>query len=183
VPALVGLGAAARAAREEGEGRTARLAALRDRFEAGLARIPGAAVHCAGAPRLPNTSHVELPGADGEALLIRLDLAGFAVSTGSACASGAVEPSHTLLAAGFPAEVALASLRVSFGISNTEAEVDTFLEALAREVAEVRGLIDQKGRYAAPPGAARPAVPGEGTGVAEQQAAAVPGGPGAGVAR
>ncbi len=141
VPALAGLGAAAAAAREEGEGRRALLAALRDRFERGLlARVPGAAVHCAGSPRLPNTSHVEIAGADGEALLIRLDLAGFAVSTGSACASGAVEPSHTLLAAGYREEVALSSLRVSFGITNTEAEVDAFLSALEREVAELRAL-------------------------------------------
>jgi cysteine desulfurase len=149
VPALVGLGAAASAALEEGEGRTAKLAALRDRFERGLARIPGAAVHCAGSPRLPNTSHVEIAGADGEALLIRLDLAGFAVSTGSACASGAVEPSHTLLAAGFPREVALSSLRVSFGIANSEAEVDAFLEVLEREVAEVREMTGALGTGAA----------------------------------
>ncbi|HEX5761096.1 MAG TPA: cysteine desulfurase family protein, partial [Thermoanaerobaculia bacterium] len=141
VPALVGLGAAAAAARAEGEARGARLAALRDRFECGLGRIPGAEVHCAGAPRLPNTSHVGFPGADGEALFIRLDLSGFAVSTGAACASGAVEPSHTLLAAGFSREVALSSLRVSFGITNTEEEVDAFLDVLAREVEEVRGLI------------------------------------------
>ncbi len=142
VPALVGLGAAAAAAREEGAARTERLAALRDRFERGLGRIPGAEVHCAGAPRLPNTSHVGFPGADGEALFIRLDLAGFAVSTGAACASGAIEPSHTLLAAGFSREVALSSLRVSFGISNTEEQVDAFLEALEREVAEVRRLME-----------------------------------------
>lgn len=139
-PALVGLGAAAAAARTEGAARTAKLAALRDRFERGLAQIPGAAVHCAAVPRLPNTSHLEVAGTDGEALFIRLDLAGFAVSTGSACASGAVEPSHTLLAAGFSRQVALSSLRVSFGISNTEAEVDAFLAALARETAALRAL-------------------------------------------
>ncbi len=120
--------------------RPRRLAALRRRFEAGLAAIPGAVVHCRTAPRLPNTSHVAFPGAEGEALLIRLDLAGFAVSTGSACSSGTVEPSKTLLAMGLPAAEALSSIRVSFGISNRPAEVDRFLVALGREVATLRRL-------------------------------------------
>jgi len=120
--------------------RPQRLAALRRRFEAGLAAIPGAVVHCRTAPRLPNTSHVAFPGAEGEALLIRLDLAGFAVSTGSACSSGTVEPSKTLLAMGLPAAEALSSIRVSFGISNRPAEVDRFLIALGHEVATLRRL-------------------------------------------
>ncbi len=142
VPAIVGLGAAAALAQEE-VGRQLRqrqLAALRDRFEDGLAAVPGAVVHCRTAPRLPNTSHVALPGVEGEALLIRLDLAGFAVSTGSACSSGAVEPSKTLLAMGLPPEEALSSIRVSFGIGNRPAEVDLFVAALAREAAELRRL-------------------------------------------
>ena len=139
VPALVGLGEAAAAAREEMADRTAHLAALRDRFEAGLAeRLPGVLFHCQASPRLPNTSHVAFPGVEGESLLIRLDLAGFAVSTGSACSSGTVEPSKTLLAIGLPVEEALSSLRVSFGITNTMADVDAFLDALEREVAELR---------------------------------------------
>jgi len=142
VPAIVGLGAAATAAREELPQRTAHLAALRDRFEAALPdRIPGAIVHCQGSPRLPNTSHVAFEGVEGESLLIRLDLAGFAVSTGSACSSGSVEPSKTLLAAGISREEALSSLRVSFGIGNTMADVDAFLAALAREVAELRRAV------------------------------------------
>jgi len=121
--------------------RPLRLAALRDRFEAGLAAaVPGAVVHCRTAPRLPNTSHVALDGVEGEALLIRLDLAGFAVSTGSACSSGTVEPSQTLLAMGLSAEEALSSIRVSFGIANRPAEVDLFLGALGREAAALRRL-------------------------------------------
>lgn len=140
VPAIVGLGEAAAVVLDEGPARTAHLAALRDRFEAGLGIIPGAVLHCAGSPRLPNTSHVAFPGAEGEALLIRLDLAGFAVSTGSACSSGTVEPSKTLLAIGLSPEEALSSLRVSFGVPNTFEEVDAFLETLAREVAELRRL-------------------------------------------
>lgn len=142
VPAIVGLGAAAAAAREEMAHRTAHLAALRDRFEAALPdRVPGAIVHCRRSPRLPNTSNVAFQGVEGESLLIRLDLAGFAVSTGAACSSGSVEPSKTLLAAGISREEALSSLRVSFGIGNTIAEVDAFLAALAREVAELRRAV------------------------------------------
>jgi cysteine desulfurase len=146
VAAIVGLGAAAALAIEEvgapgdpGE-RPARLAALRDRFEAGLDAIPGVAVHCRKAPRLPNTSHLALRAVEGEALLIRLDLAGFAISTGSACSSGTVEPSKTLLAMRLPAEEALSSIRVSFGISNRPEDVDRFLAALAREAAALRRL-------------------------------------------
>jgi cysteine desulfurase len=153
VPALVGLGAAAALAREEIAARTAHLAALRDRFEAGLGAIPDAVVHCAGSPRLPNTSHVAILDVEGESLLIRLDLAGFAVSTGSACSSGAVEPSRALLAAGIPAAEALSSIRVSFGAENTPAEVDAFLAVLARETAALRRVSTGSGRRAAGAGA------------------------------
>ncbi len=142
VPAIVGLGAAAVAAREEMAARTAHLAALRDRFEAALPRrVPGAVLHCQASPRLPNTSHIAVTGLEGESLLIRLDLAGFAVSTGSACSSGSVEPSKTLLAAGISRQEALSSLRVSFGIGNTMEDVDAFLDALARETAELRRAV------------------------------------------
>jgi cysteine desulfurase len=139
VPAIVGLGECAAVAREEMAARGAHLAALRDRFEAGLAdRMPEAILHCQASPRLPNTSHVAFPGVEGESLLIRLDLAGFAVSTGSACSSGAVEPSKTLLAIGLSPDEALSSLRISFGIFNTPEEVDALLDALDREVAALR---------------------------------------------
>jgi cysteine desulfurase len=145
VAGIVGLGAAAALARDEVDGqlrppRPLQLAALRDRFEAGLRAVPGAIVHCRTAPRLPNTSHVAFAGVEGEALLIRLDLAGFAVSTGSACSSGTVEPSQTLLAMGLSPAEALSSIRVSFGIANHAAEVDRFLAALAGEVAALRRL-------------------------------------------
>lgn len=142
VPGAVGLGEACRLARVELDHRHAFLGTLRDRFERGLAKVPGSVVHCAGSPRLPHTSHVAFLGVEGEGLLIRLDLAGFAVSTGSACSSGAVEPSRTLLAMGITPEEALASLRVSFGMTNTEEDVDRFLDALAREVVELRRLTD-----------------------------------------
>ncbi len=141
VPAIVGLGVAAELAARERSERHRHLASLRDRIERGLtqaAGIPDARVHGADRPRLPNTTHVAFSGVEGEALLIRLDLAGFAVSTGSACSSGTVEPSKGMLAAGFSSEEALSSLRVSVGMTNTEAEIDAFLLALAREVAALR---------------------------------------------
>jgi cysteine desulfurase len=140
VPAVVGMGQAAQLAADELESRRQHLTSLRDRFESGLSRIPAAIVHGRGAPRLPNTSHVAFPGADAESLLIRLDLQGFAVSSGSACSSGTVEPSPTLLAMGVPSEEATCSLRVSLGRTNTAPEVDDLLVVLAREVAELRRL-------------------------------------------
>ena len=149
VPAIVGLGAAAEIAARDLAERHRHLSALRDRFEAGLTEIPSARIHARTLPRLPNTSHVAFADVEGEALLIRLDLAGFAVSTGSACSSGAVEPSKGMLAAGFSAEEALSSLRVSFGLPNTAAEVDAFLVALAREVAALRRLAPALAAHAA----------------------------------
>lgn len=140
VPGIVGLGEACRLAGAELAERRRFLASLRDRFEAGLSPIPDVVVHCTASPRLPHTSHLAFLGVEGESLLIRLDLAGYAVSTGSACSSGAVEPSKTLTAMGLAVDEALASLRISFGIINTAEEVDGFLPVLAREVAELRRL-------------------------------------------
>lgn len=142
VPALVGLGEACRLAAEELPEREGRLAGLQERFEAAvLERLPDARLHCAGSPRLPQTCHVAFPGAEGEALLLRLDAAGFAVSTGSACSSGKPEPSKALLAMGLDPEEALASIRVSFGIGNTAGEVDALVAALEREVGALRRLM------------------------------------------
>jgi len=140
VPAVVGFGEAARLAANDLDMRSSSMLGLRERFESGLGRIPDAVVHGRSAERLPNTSHIALLGADSEALLIRLDLAGFAVSSGSACSSGTVEPSRTLLAMGVPKEEASCSLRISFGPGNTFQEVDAFLEILAQEAAELRRL-------------------------------------------
>ena len=138
VPAAVGLGAACELARRELASRHAHLLALRGRFEEGLAGIPETTVHGLGAPRLPHTTNVRFAGLIGHDLAIRLDLAGFAVSTGAACHSGVVEPSGTLLAMGLPADEALGALRVSFGMTNTLAEVERFLPVLAREAAALR---------------------------------------------
>ena len=140
VAALVGFGACAEFASKELDRRIERLNGLRAGLEAGLAGIPDARVHCASSPRLPHTTHVAFPGVIGEELVVRLDLAGFAVSTGAACASGVVEPSRTLLAMGVDAAEALASIRISLGPSNREVEVERFLPVLAREVAAIRSL-------------------------------------------
>lgn len=138
VPAVVGLGEAARLALDELEQRTAFLADLRSRFEDGVRAIPGAVIHCSGSPRLPNTSHIAFPGLDGHDLLIRMDLAGYAVSTGSACSSGSSSMSTTMQALELPLEESAASLRVSFGMMNTGEEVDALLAALGVEVEALR---------------------------------------------
>ncbi len=140
VPAIVGLGRAAALARAELAARHERLRSLRDRFESGLcSSLPQTVVHCASSPRLPHTSNIAIHGCDAQTLLMRLDLRGYAVSAGSACASGAIEPSRTLLALGLPIEEARCSLRISFGTENSESEVDEFLDVLAEEVAALRG--------------------------------------------
>jgi len=108
-----------------------RLAALRDRFERALCREhPRARVHGAGAPRLANTTNVCFPGVDAETVLIALDLEGFAVSVGAACASGTMRPSPVLLAMGVSVEDARGSIRISFGRDTTDAEVTGLLGAL-----------------------------------------------------
>jgi cysteine desulfurase len=138
LPAIVGLGEAAAVASAELEERGRHLASLRDRFEAGLGEIPGAVVHCRDVPRLPSTSHVAFHGCSGHQLMLRLDHRGYAVSTGSACHSGKPQPSPALVAMGVAEDEALASLRVSFGMPNTAAEIDGFLEVLTAEVASAR---------------------------------------------
>ncbi len=120
--------------------RIERFRRLRDGLEAGLGDIPEARLHCGSSPRLPHTTHVAFCGLIGEELVVRLDLAGFAVSTGAACASGVVEPSRTLLAMGVDPTEALASIRISLGTTNDEAEIARFLPVLAREVEALREL-------------------------------------------
>lgn len=138
VPGIVGLGEAAALAEAELSDRGRRLAELRDTFEAGLAKIPGAVVHCADSPRLPHTCHVAFLGVSGHSLMLALDAQGVAVSTGSACHSGAPQPSQVLLAMGVDRDEALASLRISFGITNTREEVERVLDLLVREVEKAR---------------------------------------------
>src|SRR6516164_9651886 len=125
VPGIVGLGKAAELARTGLErGEDGKMAAMRDRLERALARIEAMAVNGAGAPRVPSTANVRFDAIEGEALVIALDLKGLAVSTGAACSSGAIEPSHVLLAMGLKPERARASIRFSLGKQTTEEEID-----------------------------------------------------------
>ena len=134
VPGIVGLGMTAELARLELPERIRHLRALRDPLEEGLARIPGVRLHSQHAPRLPHTTNAAFPGATGLDLVHRLDEAGYAVSTGAACNTAKPEPSATLTAMGIPAEEALSTLRISFGMTNQLAEVEGFLEVLATQI-------------------------------------------------
>jgi cysteine desulfurase len=117
------------------------LSKLRDRLERGiLERVPDVKVNSGGVERTPNTSNLMFEGIGAEALLIALDLRGFAVSTGSACSSGSVEPSHVLLAMGLSPEEARASVRFSLGAGNDEAQVDALAGAVEEAVAQLRRL-------------------------------------------
>jgi cysteine desulfurase len=141
VPGLAGLGAAAVAARVKLATEPARLASLRDRLEAGiLSSVAGTAVNGAREPRVANTTNVSFDGVEAESLLIALDLAGVAVSTGSACSSGTLEPSHVLRAMGFPPHRTQNSIRFSLGQDNTEAEVDHVIAILPGIVEKLRSL-------------------------------------------
>jgi cysteine desulfurase len=141
VPGIVALGAACELAGNTLAAESERLAALRDRFESGvLGRISGAGVNAGRANRTPNTSNIYFDGVDGEAMVIALDLRGFAVSTGSACSSGAITPSHVLTALGLPADRARSSLRFSLGRSTTADQVDALLDALVASVAHLRRI-------------------------------------------
>ena len=137
----VALGAACSWTRANVAAEGNRLRLLRDRLEQGmLQRVPHARVNSADAPRTPNTTNIEFEGIEGEALVIALDLAGFAVSTGAACSSGAVQPSHVLTAMGRSAAEARATIRFSLGRSNDAAQVDELTEAVAAAVERLRKL-------------------------------------------
>jgi cysteine desulfurase len=141
VPAIAGLGVAAALAGKKIASESARLSRLRDRLEAGiLAGVPGTAVNGAREPRVPNTTNISFDRVEAESLLIALDLDGVAVSTGSACSSGTLEPSHVLRAIGLPAHRTQNSLRFSLGMFSTEEEVDLVIGVLPRIVEKLRGL-------------------------------------------
>jgi cysteine desulfurase len=141
VPGIVGLGTAARLAVEEQQVLAARLRELRDELERRLlAIVPDAVINGWQAERAPHISNVSIPGTDSEALLMHLDLAGIACSSGSACSTGAVEPSHVLTAMGVPRELGIAALRFSFGKDSTIEDVDAVTAALPRIVEKVRSL-------------------------------------------
>jgi cysteine desulfurase len=141
VAGIVGLGKAAEIVRKSLAEDAQRVSALRDKLEHGLlTRVPHARVNGGGAPRTPNTSNLVFPGIEGEALLIALDLKGLACSTGAACSSGAVEPSHVLTAIGLPPDEARASLRFSLGRHTTEGEIEFALQVVPAAVEQLRDL-------------------------------------------
>ncbi len=145
VAGIAGFGAAAEAAARDLKADAARMAALRDRLEAGLkAATPRVIIFGAEAERVPNTTLFALPGAKAETAVIALDLEGFAVSSGAACSSGKVKPSHVLAAMGAAPELARGGIRVSLGWSTTEADIDRFLNAWIKVASallkETRGM-------------------------------------------
>ena len=141
VPGAAAFGRAAEVAEARLETEAQRVGQLRDRLEAAiLERIPHTGVNGNRAARTPNTANIYFDGLEGEALVIGLDLRGFAVSSGAACSSGAVEPSHVLTAIGLKAERARASIRFSLGRANTADQVDALVEAVAASVAHLRRL-------------------------------------------
>jgi len=144
VATLAGFGAAAEAARLERKKASGQLLRLRAKLETRLLELfPSIRFHGQAAPRLPNTVNFAIPGLPGETLAIALDLAGFALSTGSACASGAVEPSHVLVEMGQDPVQARGALRLSMGWSTDAEQVDRFLSSMPSIVAQVReGLGD-----------------------------------------
>jgi cysteine desulfurase len=139
VPAIVGLGKASELAREELDRSAARIERLRDRMERALMdRVPNVVRHGEGAPRVPNTSHLSFVGAEGEHLILSLDMKGIAVSSGAACKAGSSHPSHVLLAMGVPREVAQAAVRFSLGRCSTDEEIDRVLEIVPAVVQKLR---------------------------------------------
>ncbi len=139
LPYIEALALALELANESLEHEMPRLASLRDRFEREVSsRIEGVLVNGDAAPRVPNTSNLRFTGADGEALLIALDLAGICVSAGAACASGSLTPSHVLSAMGLTPNQAHESLRFSFGRASTDADVDAAIAALVEAVPRAR---------------------------------------------
>ena len=142
VPGIVALGRAAELAREAfARGDLERMSRLRDRLEQTiLSEVESTGVNGQGAPRVPNTSSIHFDCIEGEALVIALDLKGLAVSTGAACSSGAIEPSHVLTAMGMSAERARGSLRFSLGKQNTPEDIEFALSLMSPTVARLREL-------------------------------------------
>ena len=139
---LFGAATALRLAYEDLPQTLPRIIALRDRLITGLLHVPGSQLTGHPTERLPNNASFCFEGVEGESILLNLNLLGIAASTGSACTSGSVDPSHVLLAMGLPIELAHGSLRLTLGKNNTDEDVDTILSAVPGIVAKLRGLRD-----------------------------------------
>ena len=141
VAGIVGLGAALRLANEEMSETSARVSAMRDRLIDGILQtVPMCRLNGPRHNRLPGNCNISFLGIEGESLLLRLDLAGIAASSGSACASSSLDPSHVLLAIGLPHEVAHGSVRLSLSDYNTEEDIDYILEKLPEIVSTLRSM-------------------------------------------
>jgi len=141
VPGIVGLGKAAQIAKETLDRGDKKMAAMRDRLQQGiLAQVEDAKVNGDGAARVPNTCNIHFDHIDGEAMVIALDLKGLAVSTGAACSSGALEPSHVLVAMGLRPDQARASIRFSLGKQTVAEDIDIALALVPETVARLREL-------------------------------------------
>jgi cysteine desulfurase len=141
VPAIVGLGKAAEIAQAEMDAESKHVTRLRDKLiKCLLERIPQVRLNGHPTKRLPNNVNISVASVEGESLAVSLDLEGIAVSTGSACSSEAMEPSHVLTAMGVPVELARGSVRFSLGRENTDAEIDRVLEAFPRIVSRLRAM-------------------------------------------
>jgi cysteine desulfurase len=150
VPGIAGLQVACDLATKKLGAEAARLEKLRDRLEAGvLERVTATAVNGARDRRVANTTNISFDGIEAESLLIALDLDGIAVSTGSACSSGTLEPSHVLKAMGFPLHRTQNSIRFSLGAANTDADIDRVLDVLPGIVARLRQVTAGKATQAA----------------------------------
>src|SRR5205814_3363762 len=144
VAAIVGLGEALARATASVPSEMPRLAALRDRLEAAARRVPGARIAGEDAPRVCNTLNVAFEGCEGETLLVALDLAGVAVSTGSACSSGSLEASPVLLAMGYSPALARGAVRFSLWRGTTAEEIEEVCALLPRVVARCRSRPDHR---------------------------------------
>jgi cysteine desulfurase len=141
IPYIIGLGKASEIAQRDFQGRSEHLLALRERLHRGIInRIPHVKLNGHPTKRLPNTLNLSFLYIEGESLLLNLDLEGIAVSSGSACTSGSLEPSHVLLAMGIPHEIAQSAIRLSLGWSNTQEDVDYVVEVLPRIVQRLRDM-------------------------------------------
>ena len=140
VPGAVGMAAALKEATDHLPEESARLAALRDKLIAGLSGLPYASLTGHPVKRLPGTASFVFEGVEGEALLLHLDARGICASSGSACSSASLDPSHVLLAIGLPHAIAHGSLRLSLGADNTEADVDYILKEVPAVVAYLREM-------------------------------------------
>ena len=142
LPAIMGMAAALKEECTLMEQNEAKVIAMRDRLIQGLSQIPYSILNGSREKRLPGNVNFCFEGVSGESLLLLLDSRGLCASSGSACASGALDPSHVLLALGLSPEIAQGSLRISLDISNTEEEIDYMLEVIPQVVEQLRGMSD-----------------------------------------